>query len=221
MKEEVPRQKPQKNSETYAPQGEVDASALSNSCGARAERSLAGVKEKLEIFNNKSRDVDVIRYVMGSERLLTVSNLADSENGSTLRLWNMGAYSANPYDQAPELVWESHFEDGIFPIVPSPDGRFIAVGTRGLLGLYAIERPGAISPFDAVGCFVVPNEKNIRSAAFSPDGRKIDLETADDFVRTLALYTDGLPLKEVSCEHRKPKDRPKPEKADSDSNRAA
>ena len=98
----------------------------------------------------------------------------------------------------PEFVDEIYFEEGISAVAASRDGAMIAVGTKGLLGLYRMEQRRGKGRLVHVASYVVPDDADVNSIFFSGNGSRLSVTTEDGFRRELALgvRVEGL-LQEV------------------------
>lgn len=103
----------------------------------------------------------------------------------------------------PKLAAEIHFEDGIFSLAASHSGDQVAVGSKGILGLYEVRRGDGETRFAHMASFVVPGEKSypITDICFSSDGNSLTIKAEDGMRRELSLLEkqNGM-LMEISVE---------------------
>jgi WD40 repeat protein len=186
-----------------------------------AREVVEDYREKVKIFNLKCRDSDIIRNLYSCEMLMTVSSLGNPDAGSTLRLWSVsGSFNSGQYAESnpPELLWEKHFEDGVTPLMPSPDESLVAVSTRGLVSLYATNRTAQRNPddgktvFDCAASFPLPSDCRATSLVFSRDGSYLEVSGSDGILRILSLNkgeggADKVALREMARFYMNPEDR--------------
>jgi len=89
----------------------------------------------------------------------------------------------------PILIDEIRFDEGIHAVAASLDGDMIAVGTKGLLGVYELRREAGKVGLVHIASYVVPGdgEYAVTSVFFSADGGRIHIRSEDGFERELAF----------------------------------
>lgn len=166
---------------------------------AAANRLSSDFDERIKIFNDKARDSDVIRSLLSSDRIITISGVGNSAEGSDLRLWSTekGSPQGAVKSVAPSLIWEAHFDDGISCLTPSPNEALVVIGTKGLIGVYSMTEKEI--PLSCKGAFEIAGDHSVRSMSFSRDGRFLDIASQDGVLRILSVENNGAKLKELAC----------------------
>lgn len=155
--------------------------------------------EQLRIFAEKARSSDVIRSLMTSDRIITISGIGDGEKGSDLRIWSASRPHSQdePRSSAPALLWEVHFDEGISCITPSPSETLVVIGTKGLVGVYSLNQKDLA--MRCTGSFEITGDHPVKSMSFSRDGRYLDVASQDGILRILSVENGGKRLKEMAC----------------------
>ena len=91
--------------------------------------------------------------------------------------------------KTPRLIDEMHFDGGIYAFASSPDGQFIAVGSKGLLGLYLVKENSGAQGLSHFASFVIPGmgEFAVTRLTLSEDSQSLIVESEDGFIRTLSV----------------------------------
>ena len=89
----------------------------------------------------------------------------------------------------PILIDEIKFEDGIHSIAASLEGDKIAIGTKGLLGVYELRRESGKMGLVHSASFIIPGDADyaVTSVFFSVDGEALHIRAEDGFERVLSL----------------------------------
>jgi len=99
-----------------------------------------------------------------------------------------------------KLMGKVQFEDGVSSLATSKNGDFIAVGTRGILGLYGVQyRKRHVSVFH-LASYVIPGNVDyaITEIRFSDDEESLSIVAEDGIRRELSLtQTRGGMLVEI------------------------
>ncbi|NLF24519.1 MAG: hypothetical protein GX589_02530 [Deltaproteobacteria bacterium] len=93
------------------------------------------------------------------------------------------------YMGLPILIDEIRFEDGIHAMAVNLDGDRIAVGTRGLLGVYELQQESGDTRLNCIAFYEVPGGKDVAvtSVFFGADGKNLHVRAEDGFERELRL----------------------------------
>ena len=120
----------------------------------------------------------------------------NSKTGASVKVWKADTGAATGEEQRaaiPEFVGEIYFEDGVSAVAASHDGSTIAVGSKGLLGVYRLERSSG-DRLVHVGSYVVPDGADVANICFSGSGSRLSIMTSDGRQRelTLSVRVEGM-----------------------------